>query len=197
MRTTANELPHLLKDRRPAVPRLLYPSLIVAAVSVTLVSLLGIAGITGHLPAAVANGPAVANGDKAQETQTSQKTAGAGAVQAAPAQCAACGVIESINAVETRGTGSGLGAVLGGVAGAVLGNSIGGGNGKTAMTLIGGGAGAYAGNEIEKNSARRIVWQTRVRMDDGSLRKLTSSVQPELPVGAKVKLVNGQLVPRA
>lgn len=182
MRTT-NELPHLLKDRRPAIPRLLYPSLIVAAVSVTLVSLLGIAGITGHLPTAIADGAAVANGGKLPQPTPSL-------------QCAACGVIESINAVEVRGSGSGMGAVLGGVAGAVLGNSMGSGSGRTAMTLIGGGAGAYAGNEIEKSSRHQIVWQTRVRMDDGSLRKLTTATQPELPVGAKVKLVNGQLVPR-
>lgn len=192
MRTTANELPQLLKDRRTTVPRLLYPALIVAAVSVTLVSLLGIAGITGYLPAAIANGPVVANGGQGQ-APVSRKTAADS--QPAVAQCAACGVVESVQAVETRGAGSGLGAVLGGVAGAVLGNTMGSGNGKTAMTLIGGGAGAYAGNEIEKNSKRQVVWQTRVRMDDGSVRKFSSPTQPEMTVGARVRLVNGQLVP--
>lgn len=181
-----HEMPQLLKKQRP-VPRLLYPSLIVAAVSVTLVSLLGIAGITGRLPSALAYGAAVANGDT---------TEAAVRLPATPGPCTACGVIESVNAVETRGGGSGVGAVLGGIAGAVIGNSIGGGSGRTALTLLGGGAGAYAGNEIEKNGKRHIVWQTRVRMDDGTLRRIATTSQPEFGVGAKVKVVNGQIVAR-
>jgi len=65
MRTTANELPHLLKERRQPPARLLYPALIIAAIIVTLVSLLGIAGIvgiSGYLPAATVSDPVVANG---------------------------------------------------------------------------------------------------------------------------------------
>ncbi len=161
-------------------PRFLYPSLIVAAIAITVFSLLGIASITGHLPGALAGQPASAE---------------VAAAQAAP--CAECGVVEAVRAIQTRGSGTGFGAVLGGLGGAVLGNTLGRGNGRTAMTIIGGGAGAYAGNEIEKNGNRHTLWQTRVRMDDGTLRTLTTQFQPEFGVGSKVKLVDGQMVPRA
>ncbi|MCG3185967.1 MAG: hypothetical protein IOMNBAOH_00513 [Rhodocyclaceae bacterium] len=190
------EWPDLSKHERPA-PRLLYPSMIVAAVSVTLVSLLGIAGLTGHMPTALGSGASGASMPVAEGTSESAPSHGPVA-QGSRAQepCLNCGVVESVHAVETRGSGSGAGAVIGGLAGAVIGNTMGAGSGRTAMTLIGGGAGAYAGNEIEKNSKRRVVWQTRVRMDDGSLRKISSPAQPDVAVGAKVRIVNGQIVAR-
>ncbi|MCK9283692.1 MAG: glycine zipper 2TM domain-containing protein [Rhodocyclaceae bacterium] len=165
-----------------APPRLLYPSLIVAAVTVTLFGLVGIAGITGHLPSALAGA------DAEQKVEATQKKLAA---------CYECGVIESVRAVEVKGSGSGMGAVIGGVAGALLGNGMGQGNGRTAMTLVGGGAGAYAGNEVEKNSNRHLIWQTRVRMDSGAVRTVSTRTQPDLGVGAKVKLIDGQLVPQA
>ncbi|HEX8964665.1 MAG TPA: glycine zipper 2TM domain-containing protein [Rhodocyclaceae bacterium] len=179
--TTSNM--NLQTPKQP--PRLLYPSLVVAAIAVTLFSALGIAGITGHLPGAFAQVAARQAGDKD----------GAPGPLAA-ATCAECGVVESVHAIETKGSGSGVGAVLGGVGGAVLGNMIGAGNGRTAMTLIGGGAGAYAGNEIEKNGKRHVVWQTRVRMDNGTVRTITTRYQPEFGAGSKVKVVDGQLVAR-
>ena len=174
------ETPQILKPSR--IPRLLYPALIVAAASVTVFSLVGIAGMTGHMPSAFAGN---------EGTQKSESVA-----MKMAAACSDCGVIESIRAVEVKGSGSGMGAVIGGVAGALLGNGMGRGNGRTAMTLVGGGAGAYAGNEIEKNTRKQVLWETTVRMEDGSLRKLTSSTQPGLAVGARVKVTNGQVVVR-
>ncbi|CAB1368228.1 glycine zipper 2TM domain-containing protein [Denitratisoma oestradiolicum] len=173
------ETPSLFK-RSP--PKLLYPALIVAAICVTLFSLLGIATMTGHLPGALAG-----------INETSPAAQSAAKLAAAP--CADCGVAESIRAITVKGSGSGTGAVIGGIAGAVLGNTMGRGNGRTAMTLIGGGAGAYAGNEIEKNSNRHMVWQTRVRMEDGSVRTFSTHSQPEFGVGAKVRVMGGQVVP--
>lgn len=157
-------------------PRLLYPSLVIAAIAVTIFSLIGIASITGHLPDASAGLTPAAT--------VAEKT------------CAECGVIESIRPLEVRGSASGVGAVVGGLGGALVGNTLGRGNGRTAMTIIGGGAGAYAGNEIEKNSNRHTVWQTRVRMDNGTLRTLTTQHQPDFAVGSKVKVADGQLVAR-
>ncbi len=176
-----------LKPNQP--PRLLYPSLVIAAIAVTIFSLLGIAGITGHLPGALAQVAATAQAPSAEGMAPGDKLAAAA--------CAECGVVESVHAIETKGSGSGVGAVLGGVGGAVLGNMIGAGNGRTAMTLIGGGAGAYAGNEIEKNGKRHTVWQTRVRMDNGTVRTITTHYQPEFGAGSKVKVVDGQLVARS
>lgn len=95
--------------------------------------------------------------------------------------CATCGTVESVVAVERQGqvngvavggTTIGLGTVAGGVVGGLLGNQMGGGNGKTAMTVLGVAGGAVAGNAIEKNMKKVTVYQVRVRMNDGSVRTI-------------------------
>ncbi len=95
--------------------------------------------------------------------------------------CATCGTVESVVAVERQGqvngvavgnTTIGLGTVAGGVVGGLLGNQMGGGNGKTAMTVLGVAGGAVAGNAIEKNMKKVTVYQMRVRMHDGSIRTI-------------------------
>ncbi len=84
--------------------------------------------------------------------------------------CASCGVVESVTAVQQKGQGSGIGVVAGGVAGGLLGNQIGGGKGKTAMTVLGAIGGGFAGNEVEKRVRTETVYDVTVRMDDGSTR---------------------------
>lgn len=155
-------------------PRFLYPALIVAAVSVTLLSLTGVAAMTGVLPGAHAE-PA--------------------APQAAPAQCLNCGMVESVRLVEYRGEASGVGAVAGGVAGALLGNQIGKGGGRTVMTIAGGAGGAYLGNEIEKNTKRSSGYQIKVRMSDGSLRTVRQQDVPGVRAGDRVRVSGGSVVP--
>lgn len=102
--------------------------------------------------------------------------------------CASCGTVESVVAVQRQGqvngvavggTTVGIGTVAGGVVGGLLGNQVGGGNGKTAMTVLGVAGGAFAGNTIEKNMKKVTVYQMRVRMNDGSLRTVeqASAVQ--------------------
>lgn len=95
--------------------------------------------------------------------------------------CAHCGTVESVTAVQRQGqvngvavgnTTVGLGTVAGGVVGGLLGNQMGGGNGKTAMTVLGVAGGAFAGNAIEKNMNKVTVYQMRVRMHDGSVRTI-------------------------
>lgn len=112
--------------------------------------------------------------------------------------CASCGTVEAVTPVQRQGevngvavgnTTVGLGTVAGGVVGGLLGNQMGGGSGKTAMTVLGVAGGAFAGNQIEKNMKKVTVYEIRVRMDDGSTRnmELSSSV----PVGSKV-IVEGK-----
>jgi outer membrane lipoprotein SlyB len=84
--------------------------------------------------------------------------------------CASCGVVESVQAVQQKGQNSGVGVVAGGVAGGLLGNQIGGGKGKTAMTVLGAIGGGFAGNEVEKRVRTETVYDVTVRMDDGSTR---------------------------
>jgi outer membrane lipoprotein SlyB len=112
--------------------------------------------------------------------------------------CASCGTVEAVTPVQRQGQVNGvavgnqtigLGTVAGGVVGGLLGNQMGGGDGKTAMTVLGVAGGAFAGNQIEKNMKKVTVYEVRVRMDDGSTRnmELSSSV----PVGSKV-IVEGK-----
>src|ERR1700704_453987 len=68
------------------------------------------------------------------------------------AVCKICGVVESVQAVQKKGKGTGVGAVAGGVVGGVVGNQFGHGNGRAAMTVLGAVGGGVAGNEIEKRS---------------------------------------------
>ncbi|GAB3478417.1 outer membrane lipoprotein [Polaromonas eurypsychrophila] len=107
--------------------------------------------------------------------------------------CADCGTVEAVTPVQRQGqvngvavgnTTVGLGTVAGGVIGGLLGNQVGGGNGKTAMTVIGAAGGAFAGNKIEENMKKVTVYQVRVRMNDGSTRNV--EVSSAVPVGSKV-----------
>ena len=110
------------------------------------------------------------------------------------ATCGTCGTVESAVAVQRQGkvngvavgnTTIGIGTVAGGVLGGVLGNQVGGGNGKTAMTVLGAAGGAYAGNAVEKNMKKVTVYQMRVRMNDGSVR----NIEQASPVAAGSSVV--------
>ena len=110
-----------------------------------------------------------------------------------PVVCADCGTVEAVTAVQRQGevngvavgnTTVGLGTVAGGVVGGLLGNQVGGGNGKTAMTVLGVAGGAFAGNQVEKNMKKVTVYQVRVRMNDGSTRNV--EVSSSIPVGSRV-----------
>lgn len=98
--------------------------------------------------------------------------------------CATCGVVESVQAVQQQGQGSGVGVVAGGVAGGLLGNQFGSGKGKTAMTVLGAIGGGYAGNEVEKRVRTETVYDITVRMDDGSTRSFRRA--QAVAVGAEV-----------
>jgi outer membrane lipoprotein SlyB len=110
-----------------------------------------------------------------------------------PVVCADCGTVESVTPVQRQGevngvavgnTTIGIGTVAGGVVGGLLGNQVGGGSGKTAMTVLGAAGGAFAGNQIEKNMKKVTVYQVRVRMNDGTTR--TVEVSSSVPVGSRV-----------
>ena len=122
----------------------------------------------------------------------------------APAQvaradvCASCGTVESVTPVQRQGqvngvnvgnTTIGLGTVAGGVLGGLLGHQVGGGSGKTAMTVLGAAGGAYAGNTVEKNMKKVTVYEVRVRMDNGTYH--TMEISNDVAVGARV-IVEGK-----
>jgi outer membrane lipoprotein SlyB len=183
------------KDER-RTPALLYPTLLIAGIAVIIASMLGIAAMTGLLPQAQSQSvdERATSGDDARSGANAKMSKGKTVPPAvAAARCTDCGVIDSVRAVEVKGEGSGVGAVAGGVVGGVLGNQIGGGRGRTAMTVVGAGAGAYAGNEVEKNMKKSVSYEIRVRMDDNTYRTFHAA-QPDVGVGQRVKVRDGQLV---
>lgn len=185
---------------------LLYPLMIIAAMAVILFSIVGIATMTGHLPAAFSEvqegSPTTETNGTAKSDASTSKSAGAARTAASPqriaraAPCPDCGVVESITTSEVKGQPSGVGMVAGGVTGGVIGNQIGGGSGRTIATIVGAAGGAYVGNEIEKNVKKTILYRITVRMDDGTTRTLTQETPPGFGIGEKVRIVEGRLVAR-
>lgn len=176
---------------------ILYPMMLIAAVSVIIFSVVGIATMTGLIPNARSGGDPAASAPASGSRQPADTASSAKSTRprlAAGANCADCGVVESIRAVESKGQGSGLGAVAGGVVGGILGNQVGGGSGRAAMTVVGAGAGAYAGHEVEKNMNKSVRYQVRVRMNDGAVRTFYEATQPALAVGQKVRVTERGVV---
>jgi len=211
--TTANTTMRIkpAADRRPAI---LYPLMVIAAIAVIIFSVAGIATMMGWLPMVHSQGDSLAQNDSTAQSELQARgeprtraeppaRSAAGprtgydrprTLSSAAAACSDCGVVESIRAVETKGQGSGLGAIGGALVGGILGNQVGRGSGRTAATVVGAGAGAYAGNEVEKSSKSSVSYQVRVRMSDGSIRTLHESSQPALSVGQKVRVNGSEIV---
>lgn len=170
-----------------------------AAASVMVVSLVGVAAISGLLPNAhsdKADNAAQRSAPAADSARRDAPRLAARENRASDSTCGSCGTVQSIRMVELRGDATGLGAVAGGVTGAVVGNQIGRGNGNTAMTLIGAAGGALAGNEIGKNAKKHYSYRVTVHMDDGSFRTLSQSSTPAVAVGERVRVADGAVIAR-
>jgi outer membrane lipoprotein SlyB len=105
--------------------------------------------------------------------------------------CSNCGTVESATPLQREGAGTGLGAVAGGVLGAVVGNQVGGGNGRTAATVLGALGGGWAGNSVEKKMKKETLYQVRVRMENGGSR--TFEVATPVSAGSHVTVEGGSL----
>jgi outer membrane lipoprotein SlyB len=151
----------------------IHPLVAGAAVSVILLSGIGIAAITGALP-------------------TSSAKIGADPQAAATKECVECGVVVEVRLVEQKGEGTGLGAVVGGVAGAVVGREI--SDGRDVGTVVGAAGGAIAGHQIERHARTTKHYQVQVRMADGTTRTVKYSARPAWKSGDRVKLMDGKLV---
>ncbi|HVS26808.1 MAG TPA: hypothetical protein VHE58_05855 [Burkholderiales bacterium] len=142
------------------------PLVIIAAVSVIISSLIGIAAIAGHIPSVSSK---INEADAARAELQSGKPFVSSVVpldaKSAPTQhlveavkaCPNCGVIESITANQEKGD-------------------------------------AYAVHEVEKNVNKKITYQVKVRMNNGTYRVVSQQDQPVFRVGEKVKIVNGTVV---
>ena len=159
-------------------------------------------------PGEVQSGPAPASANPAPTTgyaappaatyaPAPEASSGAYAVPApqVAAACYACGVVESVQTVESPGRTTGVGAVAGGVGGAVVGNELGRGRDRGPLTILGAIGGAFAGNAIEKHVHKVISYHLHVRMDDGSYRNFPESHIGNYAVGERVRVDNnGALV---
>ncbi len=144
----------------------LHPLVAVAAGSVILASLLGVAAMTGILPTSNAKAPdsvaVTAPADvsaspahtslqkAASQKQATQKSSTQVATNSSvPAQPAAAPAAPAAPAQKNSAVGIGVGALVGGA----LGSQIGSGDGKTLATIAGAVGGGYVGNEIAKKQA--------------------------------------------
>ena len=147
----------------------------------------------------IATKPVAIKSDKAKSQTPAVVAAGPVVAQSAKPLCVACATVESSAPIQREAAGSGVGAVAGGVLGAVLGNQVGGGDGKTAATILGALGGGWAGNQVEKKMKKETFYEVRVRMDDGSTRlmELAAPVSAGARVtveGNSLRLPDGSLV---
>jgi outer membrane lipoprotein SlyB len=104
------------------------------------------------------------------------------------------GVIEAIDGMRSAPGTSGAGAIVGGLVGGLLGNQVGGGNGKTAATVVGALGGAYVGNNVEqnRNAPAPDRFQIRIRLDNGDSTSVVQDSVYELRIGDRVRVADGR-----
>ncbi len=199
-------------ETQSSTSRPIHPLMWGAGIALILFSAVGIGAFMGWIPGSMGDPgeksvldpkasntgtPAGATSAPAQRSSKAPRTPPvqvAGSNPASPSvRCAECGVVESVREIDTKGAGSGLGAVGGAVVGGLLGNQVGAGRGQDAMTVVGAVGGAVAGNEIEKRVKSTKSYAITVRFEDGSTRELSEAKAGAWRAGDKVKLVNGVL----
>lgn len=137
----------------------IHPLVAVAALSVTLVSFLGIAALSGVLPsshgsAAIAMNQAHPNAQVfvaepiAHKPHAHPSTSQVAHTEVAQLQAPATLQQKPTTVPHNSPVGMGIGAVIGGL----LGNQVGSGDGKTLATIAGAVGGGYVGNEVAKRN---------------------------------------------
>jgi outer membrane lipoprotein SlyB len=183
-------------ETRARASKPFHPLTWVAGTALTIFGAAGLAAFMGWIPAAM-DDPRDKKGLQTHSENTGAAalakthTAPLRAENSAPARtrCAECGVVESVRRIDTKGKGSGLGAVGGAVTGEALGNQV--GSGKDVMSVAGDDGGAMAGNEAEKRAKSTMSYSVTVRLEDGSSRVFSEAVTPTWRAGDKVKVIKG------
>ena len=199
------------------------PLLTVAAISVIVLSAVGVAALTGMIPASKGQESAVEvpkEGTKPieparkpvvrkaaprplaaasaptvqQQSSPPQEIAQAPQVVQPAKPVLPVGDAGVVESVrEVKDPGEAKG--VGAIAGGVVGGVLGNklGKGKALGTLLGAAGGAFAGHQVEKQVRADKHWEIAVRLDDGSQRTLTSEAQPAWHAGDRVRIVDGKL----
>jgi len=163
-----------------------HPIVVVAAVTVLVISAMGAAALTGLLPAASSKLEDPASMAARMASAPAVQHARAATPQAAA--CTHCGVIESIRRVEVDGEANGVGALAS--------RPMGRGSAGSAMTIAGAAGGAYASNAIETKVKKSIAYRVTLRMDDGTYRTLSQPEAPRFAVGERVRIAKGLVLER-
>jgi outer membrane lipoprotein SlyB len=171
----------------------LHPLLTAAAVSLILLSGVGVAALTGMMP--VTRSQDTALDTPREETKpVARPQLEPVRVVEAPRPVVPAGplaTVESVREVKAPGEAKGVGALAGGAVGGVLGNKL--GKGKGIAMVLGAAGGAFAGHQIEKQVRAEKRWEISLRLDDGSQRTLPSEVEPAWRAGDRVRLVDNNL----
>lgn len=177
----------------------IHPLMAGAAASVIVLSGVGVAALTGYLPGSRAVESVESQKDAVAEKQAlpQNETVPQKPAVARPSRrsCADCGVVVAVRESEKKGEGTGAGAVIGGVAGAVVGREI--GDGRSAGTLLGAAGGAIAGHQIERHARTTKRFHIDVRLENGTVKTVTSETPPAWKAGDRVRLQGEKLVARS
>ncbi|MFA6311667.1 MAG: glycine zipper 2TM domain-containing protein [Sterolibacterium sp.] len=180
----------------------------ITGIAIILFCATGIAAIMGWIPTSMGHGnddPPLASTERKSPLRgiprsnapmdPQSRVAPVAASNGVPAhrRCTECGVIVSTRQIETRGEGSGIGAIGGGLLGGVLGNQVGGGRGQDLATVVGAVGGVVAGNEIEKRMKSTQGYDVTIRLHDGSTRVIRQVNPPMWRNGDYVKIVDGAI----
>lgn len=105
------------------------------------------------------------------------------------------GQVTSVDVMRNRTSGT-LGTLAGAAVGGLAGNQVGSGDGRTLATVAGAIGGALVGRSIEQNTRLgegQEFYRVNVRFNDGAVRYYDYTQPPNVRVGDRVRLENGQL----
>jgi outer membrane lipoprotein SlyB len=168
----------------------LHPLIWVAGVALIVFCGAGAAAMMGWIGTGKAEPSPISNLDKPAHTRAAADKPHVAKVAVA-AICQECGIVQSVNEVDTKGSGSGAGAVGGAVVGGVVGHQVGEGDNRKIGAVVGAVAGGLLGNEIEKEVRTTKSFDITVRFDNGSSRVISEATATSWRVGDKVKVLNG------
>ena len=174
----------------------LHPLLAAAAISLIVLSGVGVAAMTGMIPVTKSQDsapemPKEVMKPVVRNTAPAPRPHPKPVAEALPVFKGQFATVESVRELKQPGEAKGAGAIAGGVVGGVLGNKL--GKGKGLPTVLGAAGGAFAGHQIEKQVRADKRWEIALRMDDGSLRTLPSEVEPAWRAGDRVRIVDDKL----
>jgi outer membrane lipoprotein SlyB len=103
------------------------------------------------------------------------------------------GTVVQIDSVELEGDHQlGVGAILGAAAGGLIGSQIGHGFGRDVATVVGVLGGGFAGSTVQNHYVdKRRAQQITIRMRNGVLVSVTQPPNPDIRVGARVRIQGG------